>query len=108
MWSTARRSTMPRRPSPRSIRPDEAVAELHDTVVESVLFEELESGAQVGRECAVAPTQDDWPHEQSELVDQPGRKCLCCQVRAPHQEIPGGAGFQVVDRTGVEVAFEPG
>src|SRR5918995_6281304 len=85
-----------------------AVAELYDAVAEAVLVEELEVGAHVGRQCGLAPTEDDWPDEQLELVDQSGHESLCCEVRATHKEIPTGGCFQVVYRTGVEVTFEPG
>jgi hypothetical protein len=47
-----------------------------------VLVEELEFGAHVGRQCGIAPTEDDWPDEQLELVDQSGHESLCCEVRA--------------------------
>ena len=45
-------------------------------------FDELKVGARLGRQCGVAPTEDDWPDEQGQLVDQPGDECLCCEVRA--------------------------
>jgi hypothetical protein len=73
-----------------------------------VLVEELEAGAHVGQQCGLAPTEDDWPDEQLELVDQPGHESLCCEVRATDKEIPTGGCFQVMYRAGVEVTFEPG
>jgi hypothetical protein len=58
------------------------VAEVDDAAAESVLVDELEIGVGVGWQCGVAPTEDDWPDEQGELVDQPGDESLCCEVRA--------------------------
>ena len=72
-----------------------AVAEVDDAAAESVLVDELEIGAGVGWQCGVAPTEDDWPDEQGELVDQPGDESLCCEVRATDQQIPTGGGLQV-------------
>ena len=54
-----------------------------------------------------APTEDDWPDEQGQFVDQPSDESLGCQVRATDQQIPTGGGLQVAYRAGVEVAFEP-
>ncbi len=65
-----------------------------------MLVEELEVGARVGRECGIAPTEDDWPDEELELVDQPCHESLCRKVRATHDEIPAGGGLQVVYRPG--------
>ena len=73
-----------------------------------MLAEELEVGAHVGRQRGLPPTEDDWPDEQLELVDQPGLESLCCEVRATHKEIRAGGCFQVVYRTGVELTFQPG
>src|SRR5580700_11422007 len=64
-----------------------AVAEVDDAAAESVLVDELEIGAKVVWQCGVATTEDDWPHEQGELVDQPGDESLCCKVRATDQQI---------------------
>ena len=80
---------------------------MDDAAAESVLVDELEIGAGVGWQCGVAPTEDDWPDEQGELVDQPGDESLCCEVRATDQQIPTGGGLQVEYRAGLEVAFEP-
>lgn len=46
-----------------------AVAEVDDAAAESVLVDELKIGASVGRQCGLAPTEDDWPDEQGQLVD---------------------------------------
>jgi len=69
---------------------------MYDAVGESVLVEELEVGAHVGRQCGLAPTEDEWPDEQLELVDQTGHESLCCEVRTTHKEIPTGGRFQAV------------
>ena len=50
----------------------DAVAELDDATVESLLVDELEIDACVDLQGGVAPTEDDWPDEQNHLVDQPG------------------------------------
>src|SRR4051794_16415100 len=91
-----------------SVSSHNAVAQLYDAVAESVLVEEIEVGAHVGRECGLAATEDHWPDEQSELVDQSGHEGRCREAGATHEEIPTGGCFQVVYRTGVEVTFEPG
>ena len=68
-----------------------------------MLVEELEVGASAGRQCRLTPTEDDWPDEQGQLVDQPGDESLCCEVRATDQQIAPGGGLQVEYRAGVEV-----
>jgi hypothetical protein len=83
------------------------VADVDDAAAEPVLVDELKIGARVGRQCRVAPTEDDRPDEQGQLVDQPGDESLYCEVRTTHQEIPAGGGLQIVYRAGVEAAFEP-
>lgn len=80
---------------------------MDDAVAESVLIDEREIGARLGRQRGVAPTEDDGPDEQGELIDQPGDERLCCEGRAADQEIPLGGAFQVIDRADVEGAFEP-
>ena len=69
-----------------------AVAEVDDAAAESVLVDELEIGARLGRQCRVAPTEDDRPDEQGQLVDE----SLCCEVRATDQQIRTGGSFQLV------------
>ncbi len=58
---------------------------MDDTAAESLLVDEREFGARVGRQCRVAPTEDDPPDEQREFVDQPGDERLCCEIRATDQ-----------------------
>ena len=78
---------------------------MDDTAAESVLVDELKIGARLGRQCGVAPTEDDRPDEQGQLVDQPGDESLCCEVRATDQQIRMAAASARVPW--VEVAFEP-
>src|SRR6186997_1889664 len=85
-----------------------AVAEVYDTVAESVFVEKLQAGTHVGRQRGVASAEDDRPDEQLELVDQPGHERLCCQVRATDEEIRFGGGLEVVDQLRTEMAFEAG
>jgi hypothetical protein len=37
-----------------------------------VLVEEFQIDVQAGWQGGGAPAEDDWPHEQGQLVDQPG------------------------------------
>ena len=71
----------------RALRPrlTHPVAEVDGAAAEPVLVDELEIGACAGRQCGVAPTEDDWPDEQDQLVDQPGGESLRCEVRATDQ-----------------------
>ncbi len=80
---------------------------MDDAAAEPVLVDELQIDAHVGRQCGGAPTEDDWPDEQGQFVDQPSDESLGCQVRATDQQVPTGGGLQVAYRAGVEVAFEP-
>lgn len=80
---------------------------MDDAAAESVLIDECEIDAHGGRQCGVALTEDDWPDEEGEFVDQPGDERLCREGRAADQEIRPGSGFQVVNRADVEVAFDP-
>ena len=93
---------MARRPSS-----PHAVAEVHDAVAEPVLVDELQVDAQVGRQRGGAPTEDDWPDEQDQFVDQPSDESLGGQVRATDQQVPAGGDLEVGHRAGVEVPFEP-
>jgi hypothetical protein len=84
-----------------------SVAEVDDAAAEAVLVDASQIGVRVGRQSGVAPTADDWPDEQGELVDQPRDERLRRGVRTTDQQIPTGGGLQVEYRAGVEVAFEP-
>ena len=77
-----------------------AVADVDDAVAEAALVEELELGARVGRQRRLAPTEDDGPDEQVELVNEPRVDRLCRKVRTSHDEIASGRGLQVVYRAG--------
>src|SRR5579862_1474888 len=85
-----------------------AVEDAYDAVTESALVEELQLGARVGRQCRIAPTEENGPDEQVKLVDQPGLESLCRQVRTSHDQIAAGRGLQVAHGARVEVSFEPG
>ena len=66
------------------------MAEVDDAAAESVLVDELKIGARVGRQRRVAPTEEEGPYEQGQLVDQPGGERLPCEVRATDQQIRTG------------------
>jgi hypothetical protein len=76
-----------------------AVAEVDDVAAEPVLVDEFKIGARVGRQCGVAPTEDDRADEQGELVDQSGDESLCCEARATYQKIPTGGGLHGANDT---------
>ena len=57
---------------------------MHDAATDSVLVEKFKVSARVGRQRGIAPAQDDWLDEQSQLIDQPGRESLRREVRAAH------------------------
>jgi hypothetical protein len=84
-----------------------AVAEVDDAAAEPVLVDELKIGACDGGQCGIAPSEDDWPDEEGQLVDEPGDESLCCESRATDQQIRTGGSFHLVYLAGVEVAFEP-
>jgi hypothetical protein len=84
------------------------VAEVHDAVVESVLVEELEVGADAGREGRLAAAEEHGPDEELALVDQAGFEGPGGEVRPADGEVAGGFGLQFLDGVGVEVVFEAG
>lgn len=47
----------------KSPRLPNAVAQINDAAADSVLLEEFKVGARVGRQCGIAPSQNDWPDE---------------------------------------------
>ncbi len=55
---------------------------MYDAAAAPVLVDERQIGARIGRQCGGAPTEDDWPDEQGQLVDQAGDESLRCHVRA--------------------------
>ena len=59
-----------------------AIAEVDDAATESMLVDELQIDARVGRQRGGAPTEHDWPHEQCQFDDHPSDDSLRCQVRA--------------------------
>jgi hypothetical protein len=108
--SSALRMSCKRRRSDRAVRSlsERAVAEVYDAVSESALIEELEVGAYAGRQPWLAPADDNGPHEQLALVDQPGLESLRREVGTSYGEIAAGRGLQFVYCGGVETAFESG
>src|SRR5438093_10963883 len=85
----------------------DAVAEVHDTVAESAIVQQLEVGAGVAGQRGLASADEDGTDEQMALIDQPGLESVRREVRPPHGEMTGGRGVHVAYRGGVEVAFEP-
>ena len=73
---------------------------MDDAAAEAVLLDELQFDAHLGWQCGSAPTEDDWPDEQGQFVDQASVESLGRQVRATDQQIPTGGGLQVAYRGG--------
>ena len=59
---------------------------MDDAVAESVLVEELEIGARVGRQCGVAPTEDDWPDEQGSSSTSPATRACAARFGPPTKD----------------------
>src|SRR5919199_3038614 len=84
-----------------------AVAEVHDTVAEPALVQQLELGARVAGQRGLASTEEYGPDEQVALIDESGFERVGGEVRTAHGEITGGRCLRGADRVGVEVALEP-
>ena len=81
---------------------------MHDAVVESVLVEELEVGADACGEGRLAAAEEHGPDEELAFVDQVGLEGPGREVRSADGEVAGGCGLQLLDGVGVEVVLEAG
>src|SRR5207248_10350262 len=85
----------------------DAVAEVHDTVAEPALLEQLQLDAGVAGECGLAFTDEHRMDEELALIDQPGVERVRGEGRPADGQVAGGGRLHVADRIGVEVAREP-
>src|SRR5436309_15091911 len=80
----------------------DAVAEVHDTVAEPALLQELQLDAGVAGKCGLAFTDDHRMNEELALIDQPGAERVRGEGRPADGEVAGGGRLHVADRIGVE------
>src|SRR5262249_51849540 len=74
-----------------------AVAEIHDTIAEPALVQQLELGARVAGQRGLASTDEYGPDEELAPVAQPGLERVRRDVRAAQGQITRGRGFHVAD-----------
>src|SRR5215211_9405979 len=84
----------------------DAVAEVHDTVAEAVLLQQLQLDAGVAEECGLSFTDEHRIHEELALIDQPGVERVRREGRPTDGQVAGGGRLQVAHRIGVEAALE--
>src|SRR5436190_23183352 len=74
-----------------------AVTEVHDTVLEPVLRQQLQLDAGVAGECGLAFTDEHRINEELALIDQPGVERVRGEGRAADGQVAGGGRLQVAD-----------
>src|SRR5664280_2793849 len=86
---------------------EDAIAQVHDTVAESVLLQQVQLDAGVAGECGLSVTEEHRIHEELALVDQPGVERVRREGRTPDGQIARGGRLHPPDRIGVETALKP-
>ncbi|MGZ4588715.1 MAG: hypothetical protein ACXVX9_13040, partial [Mycobacteriaceae bacterium] len=61
----------------------DAVAEVHDTVAESAIVQQLEVGASVAGQRGLASAEEDRTDEQTALIDQPALESVRARCGPP-------------------------
>src|SRR5437667_8123611 len=84
----------------------DAVAEVHDTVAEPALLQQLQLDAGVAGECGLAVTDEHRINEELALIDQPGVERVGGEGRPADGQVSGGGGLDVANGIGVHAAHE--
>src|SRR3954471_10984159 len=80
----------------------DAVAEVHDTVAEPALLQQLQLDPGVPGECGLACTDEHRMNEELALIDQPSVERVRGEGRPADGQVAGGGRLDVTDRIGVE------